>query len=641
MRRFTLLALAIALLAVTRPLQAQSTAIDVIILADTSASVIDDLDRLCAGLPDALKSINAAGLSVQARVIGITDKYRCAQDTIRSLSAGSNVADDEDWGMGIVELAGRATWQPAALRLIIPLSDAGPASGNPVHDPGADRDITTRAIRAASANKIVVSPLLIDSDPDATPDDQARLERLAQELASKTGGRVFISRDPSDLLGGVTQLIVAASEIKAGLTAVAATIPTPAKVSLDPGILLTNATLAVLAVAVLGLTATLFDESFGPLRGRGLPSNRVTRALGSASDRIGAVLSAIATPTSWPIGTPSVRRALTVAVLTAFFALTALVAAFLDPNFQPNTPVGIVTFVTMLVALALVNLAALLGGSMAARAGQVAPGVRVRPGAVLLVVACVAISRSIGFLPGYLIGLPAGLALLAAETNRARDAAIGRAAVFAAVAAGLAAWLLAWPLEALSASLSGSVASGAATLALGIVGGIQSALLTIVLIAVEFALFDLLPIGSTTGRLWFTQQRVVWALAFGGVAFAALHTLFNPNRAGLDALRNSSLLPIGAIIALYSGVTLAAWLLTNEARIREPGKLNRRSALIAAVLIVTWLGGLACVALAEAMNTFSSSTLLIGVAALVVVSLGVWGLNRARAKRVSTPRTPL
>jgi hypothetical protein len=629
MRRFTLLALAVGLLALPASLRAQAVDVDVIILVDTSGSLTDDLGQLCAALPGALESIRESGLSVQARVVGVKDKYRCIETTVFAMAGGSDVADD-DWGIGIAELAGSSLWRPSALRVIIPVSDAGPAGGNPVDDPGPDRDVTTRAIRAAVANKVILSPLLATPDSNASPDDRARLEALAQDMAAKTGGRVFVSAGLSDVPQAVEQLILAAVETKAGLTAIAAAIPTPANVSLDPGILLTNAALAGLAVTVLGLTTTLFDEAFGTRRT--LPSNRVANAIAAAAGRIRTALGRLATPTGWQIGNTRIRRAATIVILAAFLALTALVASFLDPNFQPGAAVGAGTFATLLVALALVNLAAALGGNLAARSRQVAPGLRVRPGAVLLVAACVVVSRSIGFLPGYLIGLPAGLALLMAEANRERDLAIGRAAVLAAIATGLAAWLLSWPVELLSARLSGSPGSGIATLGLGVTGGVQSTLLAIFLIAFEFALFDLLPIGSTTGRLWLAQKRLVWGVAFGVVVFAALHTLFNPNRAGLDALRNASLLPLGAIIAAYSGVTLIAWLLTNEARIRDPQNLNRRSALTAGVLIVAWLGGIACVALAEVAGAANPGVVLLGVMIAVVVAVGAWLVARARAR---------
>ena len=630
MRRLLLLTLALFPLWSPLSASAQSNQIDAIVLVDTSASMVDEVDALCESLDATLDAIRAARLMARVRIIGITEEYRCVGEAAQSLIANSAVADDEDWGIALVELSERYPWQAGAVRLIMPLSDAGPASGNPVDDPGPDRDITTRVSRAAVANKVIVSPILAGPAPDISKPDRARLEVLAQELASRTGGRVFASRSPSDVAIAIQQLIAASLEVKAGLTAIAAAIPTPDRISLDPGILMTNAILAALVAALFTLTTLLSGETFKATRPQ-LPANRVTNAIGSAVDRFRKTVRIIATPTAWPLGNASVRRAVTAVVLTAFLALTALVAAFLDPNFQPNTPSGVITFVTLFVALALVNLAAAFGGALSARSKQATPGLRVRPCAILLAAACVVISRNIGFLPGCLIGLPAGLALLNAEANLDRDAAVGRASILAAMLAGAAAWLLSWPFSALSANLSATVTSGATSIALSVVGGVQSALLTIFLIALQFALFDLMPLGATAGRKWFAQRKLIWMVAFGVVAFAALHTLFNPNRSGLDALRNPGLLPLGATMALYSGVTLIAWLLTNESRLRDPQNLNRRSALTAGALMVTWLGGIACIALAEIASTFSPVTVLAIAAVLAASGLGAWVWMRRRS----------
>jgi hypothetical protein len=634
MRRSLLLALTITLLIAPRPALAQSASVDVVILVDTSASMIDELDSLCARLADTEKSIQASGLRARVTVIGITDKYKCAQNTVRLLIPNSTVANDENWGPAMADLIGGYAWQPSAIRLIIPVSDAGPAGGKAVDDPGPDRDVTTRAVQAAVAGKVILSPLIGSPTREVSAGDRARIETLARDMAAATGGRVFISNTLFDLPEAIPQLVTAASVTTAGLTAIAAVIRTPGKISLDSSILLTNIALAATAAVLIGLTATLSAETFGSLRRPSLPANRLTSALGAAAGRVDKVLDIIATPSAWTFGNAHVRRVATAVILAAFMALIALVASFLDPEFQPTTPRGIGTFVTILVALMVVNLATGFGGRQTARSMQVSAALRVHPGAVLIAAACVVLSRSIGFLPGYLVGLPAGLAVIAAEGERERNTAIGRGAIIAAIIVGLIAWLLSFPTEALSANLSGSLNSSAVSVALSIVGGIQSALLTIFLVAIEFALISLLPIGPLIGRGWFAQRKLTWGIVFGLVMFTALQVAFNPGRVGLDALRSPGLLPLAAIVAAYSGITLVAWLLTNESRIRNQQGLNRRSALIAGVLIVAWLGGIVCLGLAAVTSAISSTTVLIAAAIVVIVGIGVWIALRARTGRL-------
>ncbi|MFQ5460953.1 MAG: VWA domain-containing protein, partial [Anaerolineae bacterium] len=84
---------------------------------------------------------------------------------------------------------------------IVPMSDEGPEDGDPVNDPGDDRDAITAAIAAARANNVIVSPVLGSGFSSGT-------ENLARDLANGTGGRVFLSSDPSqDLADGVANLI--------------------------------------------------------------------------------------------------------------------------------------------------------------------------------------------------------------------------------------------------------------------------------------------------------------------------------------------------------------------------------------------------------------------------------------------------
>jgi hypothetical protein len=611
--------------------RAQSVAVDVVILVDTSATMSDELDRLCAKLRDTLDSIRASGLSVRARVVSLTERSKCTDDTVRRLIKNSTVADDEDWGIGVIELVKGYDWQGSATRLIIVVSDAGPASGNPIEDPGPDRDVTTRMIQAAAENKVILSPLIGGPNPDVSATDRSRLERLARDMAAATGGRVFVSRSSTEVPAAISRLITAAVETVAGLTAIAAAIPTPGKISLDAGVLLTNIVLAVSLAVLFALTTVLATEAFGGVHRFSLPSNRVTDAVGHFARRMDRSLDVIATPSAWPIGNAAVRRIAMIVILTALLALTALIASFIDPDFKPGSPQGTTTTITLLIAFAVVTLAAAVGGWLPARSMQASSGLRVRPSAILIVAASVLLSRSLNFLPGFLIGLPAGFALLAAEEIAERDVRIGRASIIAAIVIGLIAWLLSWPVDVLLTRLADSLNSGAASVALTFAGGVQSALLTIWLIAIQFALIYLLPIGALTGRVWLSQRWLAWGIVFGVVMFAALHTLFNPTLIGLDALSHPGLLPLGAILAAYSGITLVAWLLTNESRIRAQQGLNRRSTLVAAVLLLAWLGGCACLGVSALASTVTATTVLVVAAIAGVVGVGVWGFVRVRA----------
>jgi hypothetical protein len=104
---------------------------------------------------------------------------------------------------------------------------------------------------------------------------------------------------------------------------------------------------------------------------------------------------------------------------------------------------------------------------------------------------------------------------------------------------------------------------------------------------------------------------------------------------GVNALRAPGLILLGAILAVYSGVTLVFWLLNNEARLRGAKGLDRRATLIATVLIVAWIGMFACFALSSVVSTINTTTVLILAAlAIALVGVRVFLIRRAMVKSV-------
>jgi len=103
------------------------------------------------------------------------------------------------------------------------------------------------------------------------------------------------------------------------------------------------------------------------------------------------------------------RRLAATIELAVFLALTALVASLLDPRFAPTSTRGVGIFAAMFISLAVSTFAFALAQSSTARTFGVAGVFQVRPGYLLIAAACVVVSRLIGFVPGFLFGLPAGL----------------------------------------------------------------------------------------------------------------------------------------------------------------------------------------------------------------------------------------
>ena len=135
-RLIVLIAVLVLLLnALPAPVFAQEKrGVDVVIILDTSGPMLDGFDTFCASFPKNVAALQQRGFDLQVTILGITKPYACAQDTVRSI-AGSTVQSDNDWGAAISDVAARQPWRSNAQRLIVPLSNRGPALGDPVEIP--------------------------------------------------------------------------------------------------------------------------------------------------------------------------------------------------------------------------------------------------------------------------------------------------------------------------------------------------------------------------------------------------------------------------------------------------------------------------------------------------------------------------
>ncbi|MBP7689948.1 MAG: hypothetical protein KA765_18670, partial [Thermoflexales bacterium] len=137
--------------------------VEVVLVLDTSGALLDRIDVLCAGLIKDIAALQARGFELNVAIYGIAKPYACATQTVMQLPK-STVANDSDWGAAITDVAAQYAWRANTVRMIIPFSNRGPALGDPVTDPGPDRETIVRAIAAAQATKVSVSPLVGAAD---------------------------------------------------------------------------------------------------------------------------------------------------------------------------------------------------------------------------------------------------------------------------------------------------------------------------------------------------------------------------------------------------------------------------------------------------------------------------------------------
>ena len=196
--------------------------VEVVFVVDTSPSIQNEGAVLCDRIADLVAELQADQINVTAELLSIvatgTGTFSCLTDSVLNVygdmvpgSPPANVAvlaencdaqsDDEDWGRAVAIVAGARNWLPNSTRLIVPIFDEGPWCGDPISDPGVDREAINQAILNARAAEVTVSPVLGDGS-------SGTLTAIADDLALATGGQSFQSSEPADdLLAGLRGVI--------------------------------------------------------------------------------------------------------------------------------------------------------------------------------------------------------------------------------------------------------------------------------------------------------------------------------------------------------------------------------------------------------------------------------------------------
>ena len=161
-------------------------AMEVIFLFDTSGSMIDESDDLCASLNGIEEGLISLGLDVTIKVWGLAPGI-----FIPCLEAFANQygpLHNEDWGPGTGLVAMNYPWKTVA-RILVPISDEGPYHGDPCTTQ-IDEDSILWAIDIANEYDVIVSPIM---GTVWGINQEECIESFGRQLANGTGGTWYFT----------------------------------------------------------------------------------------------------------------------------------------------------------------------------------------------------------------------------------------------------------------------------------------------------------------------------------------------------------------------------------------------------------------------------------------------------------------
>lgn len=312
-------------------------------------------------------------------------------------------------------------------------------------------------------------------------------------------------------------------------------VPSPAAINLDPIVVATSVALTAGMLFLVPFPAEMFNDTLASHYDqiRGWFRRRKREEEGGRSFWAG------------PIG------------LILSILVMALLYGFLDPSFGLK-PESVPTFFGLLLGVLVVTLGFALPTMVMrrVRAGEWGR-LRALPIALLIGVACVVLSRLIGFLPGYLYGIVLGL-VFGHEVGEGQEAAEVTVTSVILLAIALGSW---FALGAVRASEGGSFGDLA-----------EAALAMITISAFEGLVFGLLPIHGMPGRALFAHRKWLWLVVWGISVLVFFHVLINPQS---GYLASTALVPVATtygLLVVFTLISVGLW-----AYFRDRDKANTSS----------------------------------------------------------------
>lgn len=373
-----------------------------------------------------------------------------------------------------------------------------------------------------------------ESAPDATAGDDA-----AGGGADETDEEVAVAAPAQESSQEVR--IAANTQFDEGRSNFVASIPTPSETPTAAGDLASSALIAIAMVVLIVFPAQLFNSTFS--------SHYDDIAVGTRR-RFPWIFALFPVEGDEPDmethGGPFEREVM--AKFLGLIAAAAVLKAFLDPQVGANkaTLLIVLGFLTGLAIY--LGIATTVGLRLGKRLGRNDAYFKLLPGSLLIGLICVVISRSVGFLPGYLYVFVGSLTFrekLDAEGN-ARNA---ETTAVTLLALGVLGWLARGPV---ASSVEESAAPGVGALWL------ESTLAATFAIGIHSALFRMIPITFMAGHKVWSVSRARWAAIYAPIAFLFVH-ISGQRSGGSSTVDWATTLSLFAFFGLASLAFWAYW----------------------------------------------------------------------------------
>jgi len=164
--------------------------IDVVFYIDTSVSMDTEWTTVCGNITAIVKSIKAAGNTVNYKIYGL--------DVLRGCATAVIPVGSESWGPATSWVANNYPWTPSAIRIAVPMGDECPNTGNGSNCDQSDTNSINQAIVDANNNNVIVSPIISVGGAPHT---------LGANLANGTGGTISNASTPAAIVTAITDLI--------------------------------------------------------------------------------------------------------------------------------------------------------------------------------------------------------------------------------------------------------------------------------------------------------------------------------------------------------------------------------------------------------------------------------------------------